>query len=64
VLTKPSAHIVYVSATDPKIRVRAIKKGVTLGDLTHYYTTPPAGTLFILHARCAVVPMFLGQFYL
>lgn len=28
---------------DPKIRVRAIKKGVTLGDLSHYYTTTPQG---------------------
>ena len=28
---------------DPKIRVRVTKKGVTLGDLTHYYTTPLEG---------------------
>ena len=28
---------------DPKIRVRVIKKGVTLGDLSHYYTTPVQG---------------------
>lgn len=29
--------------SDPKIRVRVIKKGVTLGDLSHYYTTPLEG---------------------
>lgn len=35
------AGIVY--SADPKIRVRVIKKGITLGDLSHYYTTPIAG---------------------
>jgi hypothetical protein len=37
-----------VNTADPKIRVRVIKKGVTLGDLSHYYTTPLEGTHFVL----------------
>jgi hypothetical protein len=56
VLTGASDFHVHIDA-DPKIRVRAIKKGVTLGDLTHYYTTPLAGTPPTAVAVCLSAPI-------